>query len=63
MKARDLKPGQAIRFEFGAPENWITLKIQEVHLFEKMVTLEGKNTGFQQDYSFNLDEEVEVIAG
>lgn len=57
----ELKPGQTIRFEFGAPDNWLRLKIREIHIFENQVTLTGKNNGYQDDYSFKPMETVEVL--
>ncbi len=60
-RAADLRPGQNVRFEFGAPDNWTKLEIREVHIFEKQVTLKGKSNGYQDDYSFQPDELVEVL--
>lgn len=60
-RAADLRPGQTIRFEFGAPGNWLQLEIREVHIFEKQVTLKGKGNGYQDDCSFQPDELVEVL--
>lgn len=62
-RAVDLRPGQAIQFEFGAPDNWIRLEIREVHIYEKQVLLKGKGNGYQDDYSFQPDEMVEVLDG
>lgn len=55
-----LRPGQTVRFESGATDNWIRLEIQKVHIFEKQVVLKGKSNGYQDDYSFQPDEMVEV---
>lgn len=60
-RAISLRPGQTIRFEFGALDNWARLEIREVHIFEKQVTLIGKSNGYQDDYSFHPDEMVEVL--
>lgn len=59
--AISLRPGQTVRFESGASDNWIRLEIREVHIFEKQVTLKGKSNGYQDDYSFQPDELVEVL--
>lgn len=61
LKAKDLRVGQTIRFEFGAPDNWISLEIREVYAFGKQVLLKGKSNGYQDDYSFQPDEMVEVL--
>lgn len=58
-----LRPGQTVRFESGATDNWIRLEIREVHIFEKQVVLKGKSNGYQDDYSFQPDEMVEVLNG
>lgn len=58
-----LRPGQTIRFESGASDNWIRLEIREVHILEKLVVLKGKSNGYQEDYSFQPDEMVEVLDG
>lgn len=60
-RAISLRPGQTVRFESGASDNWIRLEIREVHIFEKQVTLKGKSNGYQDDYSFQPDELVEVL--
>ncbi|PNV62242.1 hypothetical protein C0033_09010 [Clostridium sp. chh4-2] len=62
VRVTELRPGQTIRFESGTPDNWVKLKIHEVHHFEKMVMLVGDSTGWQNDYSFRQDEMVEVVA-
>lgn len=61
LKAKDLRAGQTIRFEFGVPGNWIRLEIQEAHAFGRQVLLKGKSNGYQDDYSFQPDEMVEVL--
>lgn len=61
VRAKDLHPGQTIRFEFGAPHNWVTMHIERIEPFDKMLTLFGKNNGYQDDYSFRPDDVVEVI--
>lgn len=58
---KDLQLGQTIRFEFGAPNNCVTLHIERIESFEKMVMLIGKNNGFQRDYSFRPEDMVEVV--
>lgn len=60
-RATNLRPGQTVRFELGALDNWIRLEIREVHIFEKQVVLKGKGNGYQDDYSFQPDEMVEVL--
>lgn len=60
-RAADLRPGQTVRFESGASDNWIRLEIREVHIFERQVVLKGKSNGYQDDYSFQPDEMVEVL--
>lgn len=61
IRVTDLKPGQTIRFEFGAPDNWVRLTIRTIQHFENQVILTGCNTGFQYDYSFRPNEMVEVV--
>lgn len=61
VKAKELKPGQTIRFEFGCPDNWVTLHIERIEPFEKMIVLIGENNGFQRDYSFRPEDMVEVV--
>lgn len=61
VMAKDLRPGQTIRFEFGVPDNWVRLEIREVHVFEKQVTLTGKSNGWQDDYHFQPEDMVEVL--
>lgn len=63
IKAKELRPGQTIQFEFGAPDNWLRLEIYEVHIYEKQVLLKGKSNGYQDDYSFQPDELAEVLDG
>lgn len=63
VKAKELRSGQVIRFEFGAPDNWIRLEIREVYNYERQVLLKGKSNGYQDDYSFQPDEMVEVLDG
>lgn len=62
-RAISLRPGQTVRFEFGSSDNWIRLEIQEVHIFDKQVVLKGRSNGYQDDYSFQPDEMVEVLNG
>lgn len=61
--AVDLKPKQTIRFEFGFPGNWVRMKIERIHQFDKQIILFGKNDGYQDDYSFEPDEMVELLNG
>lgn len=62
-RAKDLRPGQTIRFEFGAPDNWVTMHIERIEPFDKMLILFGKNNGYQDDYSFRPEDLVEVLDG
>jgi hypothetical protein len=61
VSVKDLRPGQTIRFEFGVPDNWVTMHIERIEPFDKMLTLFGKNNGYQDDYSFRPEDVVEVI--
>lgn len=63
VRAADLKPKQTVRFEFGVPGNWVRMKIERIHQFDKQIILFGKNDGYQDDYSFEPDEMVELLNG
>ena len=32
IKSADIKPGDIIKFEYGTYDNWVTVRIDEVHL-------------------------------
>lgn len=32
IKSSDIKPGDIIKFEYGTYDNWVTVRIDEVHL-------------------------------
>ena len=32
IKSADIKPGDIIKFEYGAYNNWVTVRIDEVHI-------------------------------
>ncbi|SEU11715.1 hypothetical protein [Enterocloster lavalensis] len=65
IKAKDLQPGQVIRVEYGDYGNWQKFCVEAIKRTEsKLVTYVHSCdcNPIKTDFSFRLDEEVEVIA-
>lgn len=59
-QAKDLKAGDVIKVEYGDYGNWVRFAVDEVHRFEKMVTVKCHSGEIPQDFSYRPEEEVET---
>lgn len=65
IKAKDLQPGQVIRVEYGDYGNWQKFCVEAIKRTESRLVAYVHSCGgspIKTDFSFRLDEEVEVIA-
>ena len=66
IKAKDLQPGQVIRVEYGDYGNWQKFSVEAIKRTESRLVAYVHSCGcspIKTDFSFRLDEEVEVIVG
>lgn len=61
LHAKNLESGQVVRVEYGDYDNWVKFTIDEVHRFEHMVLAKGHTESVKADFSWKLDELVEVV--
>ncbi len=66
IKARELQPGQVIRVEYGDYGNWQKFCVEAIKRTESRLVVYVHSCGcnaVKTDFSFQLDEDVEVTVG